>query len=86
MQSIKYAVLHPKDPVCGMSVDPNNRRFTTTYKNCTYYFCAEKCLHTFESNPDKFLNEKPAKKKGWWGRYLERLERATDGKSMHCCH
>jgi len=72
------------DPVCLMKVAPDKKDFTFTYKMRTYYFCAEFCRQAFEANPDKYLESKPAKRKGWWGRYLERLEKATGGRSLNC--
>ncbi len=27
----------------------------------------------------------PKKKKGWWGRYLERLAKISGGKALKCC-
>ena len=73
------------DPVCLMKVAPDKRDFTFTYKMRTYYFCAESCRKAFETNPDKYLASKAPKPKGWWGRYLERLNKATGGKSPECC-
>ena len=73
------------DPVCFTKVAPDNKDFTFTYKMRTYYFCAESCCKTFKSNPDKYLESKPTKRKGWWGRYLERLNKATGGKPPECC-
>jgi Cu+-exporting ATPase len=72
------------DPVCGMDVVPANTEIKATLAGETYYFCAEGCRKSFVDDPEKFLSSKPAKKKGWWGRYLERLEKATRGKSMDC--
>ena len=72
------------DPVCGMAVDPVPKGIITTLDGETYYFCAEDCRQSFEKNPQKFLNPKPAKKKGIWGRYLERLEKANGGRAMKC--
>jgi YHS domain-containing protein len=72
------------DPVCGMAVVPGTKEIITTVDGKTYYFCAEVCRQSFEKNPQKFLHHKPAKKKGIWGRYLERLEKANGGKAMKC--
>ena len=72
------------DPVCGMSVDPCTTQTTATIDGEVYYFCAEGCRQSFEKNPQKFLNSKPGKKKGLWGRYLERLEKANGGRAMKC--
>ena len=72
------------DPVCGMSVDPKTTEIVTTIEGQTYYFCAEGCHKSFVENPKKYLEPKPEKKKGWWCRYTERLEKATGGKAMKC--
>ena len=72
------------DPVCLMDVDPGGPDIQSTFKAKTYHFCAEGCKKAFESDPGKFLSGKQPKKKGWWGRYLDRLEKATGGKSMKC--
>lgn len=72
------------DPVCFMKVSPDKRDFTLTYKMRTYYFCAESCRKAFEANPDKYLEPKPTKRKGWWGRYLERLNKVTGNKPPKC--
>jgi len=73
------------DPVCLMKVAPDKKDFTFTYKMRTYYFWAESCRKAFKLNPDKYLESKPTKRKGWWGRYLERLNKATGGKPPECC-
>jgi YHS domain-containing protein len=72
------------DPVCGMAVVTGIKEIITTIDGETYYFCAEGCRQSFEKNPNKFLNSKPAKKKGIWGRYLERLDKANGGRAMKC--
>ena len=72
------------DPVCGMTVDPCNSEMTTEYEDEMFYFCAEGCLRTFEKNPAKYKNVSTGKKKGIWRRYLDRLNKSTDGKAMKC--
>jgi len=72
------------DPVCGMDVMPTEAEIKATFGGETYYFCAEGCRKSFVDDPEKFLNPKPDKKKGWWCRYTERLEKATGGKSIKC--
>jgi YHS domain-containing protein len=72
------------DPVCGMDVVPAETDIKATLGSETYYFCAEGCRKSFVDDPKKFLSTKPAKKKGWWGRYIDRLEKVTCGKSMDC--
>ncbi len=72
------------DPVCGMTVNQRITEIATTIQGQTYYFCAEGCRKEFVADPQKYLNPAPLKKKGLWGRYLERLEKATGGKSQSC--
>ncbi|NOY69169.1 MAG: YHS domain-containing protein [Deltaproteobacteria bacterium] len=72
------------DPVCGMGVVPNGKEVITNIDGKTYYFCSEGCRRSFTDNPEKFLKPGPAKKKGLWGRYLERLEKAHGGRAMKC--
>ncbi len=72
------------DPVCLMKVNFNQKDLRFTHKMRTYYFCSESCRKAFEMDPLKYLEPKTAKRKGWWGRYLERLEKATGGKTPHC--
>jgi YHS domain-containing protein len=79
-QPVKSAI----DPVCGMSVNPATTDITTVVEGQHYYFCAEGCRKAFMENPEKFLNAACDKPKGWWGRYLARLNKATGGKSMKC--
>jgi Cu+-exporting ATPase len=45
-----------KDPVCGMSVDPNDAEDTTTYQGKTYYFCSSDCKMKFDQRPTQFIN------------------------------
>ena len=73
------------DPVCGMTVTQRLSDIATTIQGQTYYFCAEGCREAFVADPQKYLTPAaPPKKKGFWGRYLERLEKATGGKAMNC--
>ena len=73
------------DPVCLMKMTPEKKDFTFTYKMRTYYFWAQSGRKAFEANPDKYLESKSTKPKGWWGRYLERLNKVTGGKPPECC-
>ena len=78
------------DPVCGMEVDADKTELVSTYNGDLYHFCAEGCRKAFEANPEKYLKHKHAKKKGWFGRYLERMTKINEkefGKSgPSCCH
>jgi Cu+-exporting ATPase len=46
-----------KDPVCNMSVDPENPGAIETYNGKTYYFCSSKCKATFDRNRDRFIEK-----------------------------
>ena len=72
------------DPVCGMAVDPETANIMAAIEGQHYYFCAEGCRKSFMENPKKFLAPECDKPKGWWGRYMARLKKATDGKPMKC--
>ena len=72
------------DPVCGMKVNPGSSRPVANDQGHSYWFCNEACRHNFENNPKKYLDRKGPKRKGIWGRYLERLNGTTDGKALKC--
>ena len=69
------------DPVCGMSVDSAAAAITHNHHGQTYYFCAESCRKAFEAKPKKYIK---SRKKGIWGRYMDRLQKSTGGKAMKC--
>jgi len=48
-----------RDPVCGMSVDPDDVEETSTYQGKTYYFCSAPCKTKFDQRPSQFLGSKP---------------------------
>jgi len=45
----------PKDPVCGMMVEPAKAAGQHEYKGTVYYFCSPNCLARFKVEPEKFL-------------------------------
>ena len=71
------------DPVCGMKTSPHSR-YTYNYNQQVLYFCNQSCLEAFRNNPKKYLSAHPKNKKGLWHRYLERLKKATGGKTIKC--
>lgn len=46
-----------KDPVCGMTVDPEKAAGTFEYQGKPYYFCSTHCVHRFQEDPEKFLDQ-----------------------------
>lgn len=72
------------DPVCGLKVTAG-KGIPVEFDGRTYHFCADGCRRSFEADPAKYLLDKAPKPKGFWGRYLHRLNRATGGKPPSCC-
>ena len=52
-----------RDPVCGMSVDPDKAAAKVEHAGKTYYFCAPGCAKRFQQTPEKYLQPdlQPAK-------------------------
>jgi Cu+-exporting ATPase len=49
----------PRDPVCGMSVDPATALeagLVTEHEGTTYYFCGRGCLLDFRDDPGRYLD------------------------------
>src|SRR5258707_3936653 len=44
-----------RDPVCGMSVEPNKAAAKVEHGGKTYYFCAPGCAKRFRQTPAKYL-------------------------------
>jgi Cu+-exporting ATPase len=45
-----------RDPVCGMSVNPQSGASHAEHDGKTYYFCSKGCGLKFEQNPGKYLS------------------------------
>jgi len=45
-----------RDPVCGMSVNPETSRHRFDYNGATYHFCCNGCRTRFEADPLKYLD------------------------------
>jgi P-type Cu+ transporter len=48
-----------RDPVCGMTVDPQKAAAKVERAGRTYYFCALGCARRFEQAPEKYLTPAP---------------------------
>jgi Cu+-exporting ATPase len=44
------------DPVCGMTISPDDAAGTYIYCGTTYYFCNPGCLDKFKAHPERYLN------------------------------
>ena len=42
------------DPVCGMTVHPDDAKYHTVHAGSDYWFCAPGCLRAFEAAPQSF--------------------------------
>ena len=45
------------DPVCGMTVDPEDAAGSAEHGGRTYYFCNPSCLEQFTANPSNFVQK-----------------------------
>jgi uncharacterized membrane protein YraQ (UPF0718 family)/YHS domain-containing protein len=45
-----------KDPVCGMTVDPDKTNHRLVYDGQTYFFCSAGCKEAFQKDPDAYLS------------------------------
>src|SRR5574341_1480423 len=71
------------DPICGMSVEPEQAAGSYTHNGQTYFFCSQHCLAKFKEEPEKFLMS-PAP--GQVGRHHEQSHGHTvppNGKSSN---
>src|SRR5260370_33793951 len=44
-----------RDPVCGMTIDPEKAAARVEYAGKTYYFCAPGCAKRFQQAPEKYV-------------------------------
>jgi len=49
-----------RDPVCGMTVDPQRTAHKHAVAGHTYYFCSAGCRARFAAEPAKYLSPRPA--------------------------
>ncbi|HEY6304858.1 MAG TPA: heavy metal translocating P-type ATPase [Candidatus Angelobacter sp.] len=48
------------DPVCGMSIVPEQARGSAEYGGTKYFFCSRGCAERFQADPKKYLAAKPS--------------------------
>jgi Cu+-exporting ATPase len=48
-------IMAEKDPVCGMTVEPDSAAATAEHNGKTYYFCSVDCKEEFEEDPESYL-------------------------------
>ena len=69
------------DPVCGMTIDSVTAAAETCHDGTRIFFCMTRCHDAFLAHPERF---KPSGRRGFWKRFLSRMEKATGGRSMKC--
>lgn len=47
------------DPVCGMSIAPEDAMGTADYKGVRYHFCSPSCLEKFQADPESYTGDRP---------------------------
>ena len=43
-----------KDPICGMTVNPDHVQARAQYQNRVYFFCSPACREAFDQSPDSY--------------------------------
>jgi P-type Cu+ transporter len=46
------------DPVCGMTITPEDSVGHVEHDGATYYFCSDSCLEQFRADPERFVGSK----------------------------
>lgn len=49
----------PRDPVCGMEVDPASAADTVEFNGTEYHFCSAPCAKKFRADPSAYVDESP---------------------------
>jgi P-type Cu+ transporter len=52
---VGHARLEERDPVCGMTVDPDTAAYRQTHHGQTHYFCSHGCQSKFSADPARYL-------------------------------
>jgi Cu+-exporting ATPase len=49
-----------KDPVCGMTVNPETAKGSWTHEGKAYFFCASSCMEKFKADPGRYSKSQAA--------------------------
>ena len=55
------------DPVCKMTVEPQQAAASVEYQGATYYFCSKGCHEEFTAHPEKYARQKSDSEHGGHG-------------------
>ncbi len=50
------------DPVCGMTVTPEDSAAAWEHAGVVYYFCSTSCMERFRADPEHFLALDPTQR------------------------
>jgi P-type Cu+ transporter len=56
MQNPEKSATAARDPVCGMTVNPDTAKYSLEHAGKTYYFCCPHCAEKFKAAPETYLN------------------------------
>ena len=88
MKALNSNMLAAIDPVCGLQIEHDAKsKLFVSIRGHAYYFCTEKCRNEFTKDPIRYMDilNTTKKRKNLWNRYLDRLQKATNGKPPKCC-
>jgi YHS domain-containing protein len=51
------------DPVCGMTVEPDEAEAAWEHEGTTYYFCSVGCMERFRKDPGTYLSMGPSRRR-----------------------
>ena len=71
---VSSATLTARDPVCGMSVEPEKSAFGTIHEGTSYYFCSANCQAKFVVDPKTYVSK---------AKVLE--EPSTNSETIYTC-
>jgi xanthine dehydrogenase accessory factor len=54
-QPVQPTKQEARDPICGMTVDPDRAKYKSEYDGRTFYFCCAHCKQAFDKEPEKVL-------------------------------
>jgi Cu+-exporting ATPase len=55
--AVRSAAPEQEDPVCGMSVRPDNAAGSVEHAGSTYWFCSPSCIEKFKTDPAAYLDQ-----------------------------
>src|ERR1700728_4052629 len=70
-----------KDPVCGMTVNPDRAAAQSVHDGKTFYFCGQSCAKKFAASPEKYLGAASSAPTNSAPAQPTRIRSARDGSS-----